>query len=569
MRFTKGNLNTDSIVTLTHGAQTLRWPVGILLRGRKVKKPGTSTLTEEEEERLIVDPFEHINQYFAQLPLSQQDRLFSIYQAIYNVMEPEGAEGITELRMALPQLIKQIFEICTPDSVAYWVKSTPTITFPADIRVYETLEESADRGDHFGLVNRPTQATYIKKDYWGLVVLVMMLRMLVPVWGRFLDNVEDLVSNNVKEMYALRLATKSALTDTDGYKRLEEYVDMYLSQDKYKNSVIKGGVSKEDVPFRIISILTVRRLAWVDFSGRVPNFSLVGRVYSGIDQEMDSAERMYNDAVKPKVPDSGSSSSDQENRSSVSELIKIKESYTAGDLTVMESAARAADLFITRMAPDMPREILDEALKVTELLSNRPPQPAQFMIAQMVMGAECKQMDCAWETNPKLRDKWDAMFPPRALDEMFLPESLSMMGVALALLWYRGHYDVAAMMTSSILKERSSSSFSVGSHQPPAKMSKEHQDQLKTYFPYAQRPAKTPRKDDLNNPKLANIEHNAAYINIEMIREKLQEQKWVLNLPKEWINKLPNHEGGRRYYLKSDIRNKFADLAISIATRSL
>lgn len=553
----------DANVILSHAGHELAWNVKILQRGKRgAKAGGAAARGEDEEEPIVIDPFEHLNKYFAQLQPAVQDQLFEVYQSIYNVMEPHGSDSVAELRKRLPPLIKRIFEICPPEQVSYWVRTEPSIRFPENIRVYETLEESAQKGDQFGLRSRPSQATYLRKDYWGLVVLVVLLRMLVPVWGRFLNNTVGVIGNDIKEMYALRLATRSALSDTDGYQRLEEYVNVYLSSDKFKNSVIGGGVSKEDVPFQTMAILVVRRLAWVDFTGRDPNFSLVGRVYSFIDQQMDSAERQFNESIKPKIPESGSAN-DQENRASVSELIKIKEPYTAGDLTIMESAAQKPRLFLARIAPDMPEEILAGALAAVEPLKNNPPQPVQFTILQNVMGAECPQRDGAWEEIPKFKDRWDALFPPRAIDEMNLLEDLSMMAVATALLWYRGHYDIAALMTASVAKERDG--FSNASSAPPAPFTKENREVLARYYPYAQRPPGKRRSDDLRNTNLPNV----AEENIEFIRDGLSHNSWVLNIPKDWIAKLPNHQGGRRYSVKSDIRNKLAELAISIATRSL
>lgn len=555
MRFDKKDAN----VILSHADQQLVWNVKILERGKRGAKAGGAAAAargEDEEEPIIVDPFEHLNKYYAQLPPATQTQLFEVYNAIYNVMEPHGSDSVLELRKKLPPLIRRIFEICPPEQVSYWVRTEPSIRFPENIRVYETLEESAQKGDQFGLRNRPSQATYLRKDYWGLVVLVVLLRMLVPVWGRFLNNTIGVIGNDVKEIYALRLATRSALAETDGYQRLEEYVNLYLAQDKFKNSVIGGGVSKEDVPFQTMAILTVRRLAWVDFSGRDPNFSLVGRVYTFIDQQMDAAERQYNESIKPKIPESGSAN-DQENRASVQELIKIKEPYTAGDLTIMESAAQKPQLFLNRIAPGIPPELLAGALAAVEPLKNNPPQPIQFTILQNVMGAECRQWDGELEENPKFRDRWDALFPPRAIDEMNLLEDLSMMAVATALLWYRGHHDIAALMTASPA--------GAASAPPPAQFTKENREALARLFPYAQRPPGKRRSDDLRNTNLPNV----AEENIEYIRDALSRTSWILNLPKEWIAQLPNHPGGRRYSVKSDIRNKLADLAISIATRSL
>lgn len=556
MRFQK----IDSNVMLYHGDQELRWIVKVLLRGR-----GGPNKAKNDEDLPTVDPFYHLNIYLERLPVQQQNQLFDVYKSIHNILtDPFGASNVGDLRRKLPPFFKRIFEICKPEDVSAWVHTTTSIVFPANIRVYETLEESAKQGDQFGLSTRPSEATYIRKDYWGLVVFVVMLRMLVPIWGQFFENTtsgnDGQISNDVKEIYALRLATQTALAKTDGYRRMAEYVGMYLSLDKYKNSVIAGGVAKEDVPFQILAILAVRRMAWVDYSGRDPEFNLVGRVYSFIEQQLDGADRTLNEQIKPKTPEGGAGN-DHENRQSVSEIIKIKEAYSAGDLTIVESAARKPALFLARICPDLPPEILASAMQIIEPLKKNPPTEAQFMLLQNVMGAEIRTRNGLWEKDPKLQETWDALFPPRAIDEMNLVESLLMMVVAIATLWYRGHHDVVAMMTASPARE-------AAVVQPPAPFTPENKEALQKWFPFAQRPASSRRKDQFRNPGFSDKE-NVAAININLIREGLSQHSWVLNIPNDWIKQLPNHTTGRRYYLKSDIRNKLAELAISIATRSL
>lgn len=559
MRFQK----SDSNVILSHGEQELLWNVKILERGTKRGMKAAGARENDEEETVaVVDPFRHVNMYIAEkLSPAEQTRLFEVYNAIYNAMEPHVSESVEELRRALPPLIKQIYQICTPESVSYWVRSSESnIRFPANIRVFDTLEESAERGDQFGIRNRPAEATYLRKDYWGLVVLVMLLRFMVPVWGRFLAVTDDSIVNEMKEMYALRLATRTALVDTDGYRRLEGYVNLYLSPEKYKNSVIGGGVAKEEVPFQTISILAVRRFAWVNFSGADPNFSLVGRVYAFIEQQSSSADRQYNESIKPKIPESGPAG-DHENRASVSELIKIKEPYAAGDLTIIESASRKPHMLISRIAPDMPPQILEQALKAIEPLKKRVPQPIQFTILQNVLGAECRQRDGDWETDPRFQDRWDVLVPPRAIDEMNLLEDLSMMAVGAALLWHRGHYDVAALMTAV----RGRDGYGNVGSPPPAAITKENEELLKRYYPYAQRPPGKRRNDDPRVVKIPNV----AVQNINFICDAVIRHTWALTIPPDWIAQLPNHTTGRTYPIKSDFRNKLAELAISIATRSL
>lgn len=562
MRFRKVTSVSDknSNVVIDHAGQELVWDVKILERGNKNANRNKEPATEEA---IPNDPFEHLNQYVAQLPVQKQNELFALYYDIHQILQPHGHHDIKDLRKRIPPLIKQIFQVCTPDSIAHWVNGTPTIVFPASIRVFETLKESAEKGENFGLRNRPEEATYLRKDYWGLVVLVMVARLLVPVWGRFLANIDSTVNNHYKEIYALRLATKTALVDTDGYKRLENYINIYLTPEKFKNSAMEGSVPKEDAPIQTMAILLVRRMAWVDISGRDPKFSLVGRVYSFIEQHLEGADRQYNERVKPKIPDNGVSGNDQENRASVSELIKIREPYPAGDLTLAEACARTPEMFIARMHPEMSEgNWLELGLKAVEPLRRHAPQQYQFTIMQNVCGAECRQRDGLWEVDPKFRERWDAFFPPRAIDEMNLIEDLNMMAVVAALLCYRGFVDIAALMTATPLKDRDGNS--IAGSPPPAELTDENKKALAVHFPYQQRPSGKLRNDNPRTIKLVNV----AGTLIDNITSSLINYQWILNIPTPWIKMLPDHDGTRRYAVKSNFRNRFAELAISIATRS-
>jgi hypothetical protein len=562
VRFRKEYAPKSSTIVIEHAGQELVWDVKILERSNKKPQRGKA---EEDDgiERLPFDPFFHVNQYLNQLPLQKQNDLFEAYRNIREILEPYAHDSIKDLRKRIPPYLQKIFLICPPDDVAKWVHLTPTIVFPNGIRVYDTYEESAEHGEGFGLRNRPADATYIKGDYWGLVVLVMLARLLVPVWGQFLENINEEVNNQFKEIYALRLASNTALTMTDGYARLEAYIGRYLTPEKFKNSAMEGSVPREDAPFQTLAILIVRRLAWVDFSGSDPSFSLIGRVYSFIEQHLEGADRQFNERVKPKIPESGAGGSDQENRASVSELIKIREPYSAGDLTLPEACARSPEMFLPRMHPEMDETWLQLGLKAVEPLKRHRPQQVQFTILQNVLGAECRQLDGQWEVDPKFRERWDALFPPRAIDEMNLVEDLNMMAVGTALLCYNGFYDIAAIMTGTPAKDREGNP--LGSSPPPAELTDANLAALAAQFPYTQRKEGKRRTDNPTSPKLPNV----AVRLINNITQDVAKYQWLLNLPPQWLKQLPGHDGSRRYVVKPDFRNRFAELATRIATRAL
>jgi hypothetical protein len=555
-----GAAKTPASVILTHGDQSITWSVKMLEINRgKVRMTGVVDPNSEDDIPQVAEPYEHLNEYLALLNAQQLNELFGIYQTVYRELE-DPMNDVPDLLKKLPELIAKIFKICTPQTVSNWVRTTGSIRFPSNIRVYPTLQESAERGDQFGLSRRPASATYIEEDYWGLVVMVVLVRMITPILGHFLNKIDSAISPNLRDMYTLRLATRSALAETDGYNRLKDYIAVHLNSEKFKNSVIGGGVSKEDMPFNALAQIIIRRLTRVDYSGRVPSLSLVGIVHKVIHNLMNNADRHLNSAVRSKKQ-TETPGSDQENRISVSERVNVKEEHSVGEVVMLEKATYNIHGIIRMAAPHVSDELIEQAISMMDVWKRVPPKPVQFTICQNAMGIECPQIDGQWETDPSLQEIWDTMYPVRGLDLTNMLASLNMMAVASVVLWDRGHYDIVALMTASAAKDRDG--YSNASNASPSNMSKDLRDKLHELFPYSQRQGGKRRSEEYRATAMGNVAIDC----IEDIRVGLDVYSWNLNLPKEWLNKLPNHTTGRRYALKSDIRNKLAEFAISVATR--
>lgn len=546
--------NNGPIVFIRHGQQELEWNVKILERSKRSRStPGSANVEADQEEVLEqADPFYQLNQYLAYLPPEKQDQLFGIYSEIYQVFE--YSSDFRELMQRISPLLKKMFQICPADGISYWVRTVSTIVIPSDIRVHNTIEESiAADGDQYGIRQRPVESTYLRGDYWSLIVLVLMLRLVMPIWGRFMSATVGVVGNELKEFYALKLIGRTDLINTDGFKRLEAYVQLHMSEEKIKNSVIAGKVSKEDFPQLMLALVVVRRLAWVDFSGLNQTFSLVAWVYSFIDQNMNSMDRSMNEAIKPKIPENGAPHGDHENRQSVFELVKIKEPIATGRIGIMESVARRPHVVAARIAPDMPPEILETMLEVVPKLQSSSLQQGQIYLLQLVLGVECQDL---------LDNEWGAVFPARGVDELVLLEVLNMIAVGAAFFWHHGYYELAAILTATPATEQFGATSA--SSAAPAALTKENKEQLAMYWPHSARPSGKKR----NEIGRVAAGPNVAIDNIELIRENLNQNSWILNLPKNWLDKIPNHNGNRRYALRSDIRNRLAEFSIGLVTRS-
>lgn len=524
-----------SIATMTYRNEGLDWNVKAFDRNRqKVNNLGYEAEVE------VVDPFDQLNAYWASLPEAKQELIFQAYKEAFDVFE--NSEGLSALMTGLSPLIQRLIDLHKYEEVNHWVRMYSTIGIPKDARVYQTLAENVQKGEQFGSQEWPRESTYLIDDYWGLIVLILTLRALYPIWGRFMSTITDDIDTTLKEFYAFKMLSKTSLMKADNFKKLEAYVRHYVPQEKVKNSAVAGYVSTEDFVSWMFGLVLVRRLSLLKFDGSNPQFSLVSSIWSFINQTMKGYEKTVNETIKPKNPEGGQASKDKSNKASNLELVKIKEKITNGDVVALNFFAGNTALLAEIRCPQVPPELLIDSMAIVARLESTMLQQPQVTLLQ-------------WVIAPVL--------PPRSIDHLEKKEVLSAMAVAFALLWHKKYYDLAALLTASV--EDNTNVMKMGGVESRTRISKENQERLLELYPHLPEPSSRRTEDkDKSVKKIC-----TAFKSIELLQAGFSNPSWLLNLPKSWYSMVPNHLGRRRYSVPADIRNKLAEIAIAIATKTL
>lgn len=537
----------ETVVKVSHKGNTIEWNAKAFKlsdRTREFQRADDPDVPQD-------DPFDQLNLYLNYLSEEKQDLLFEQYVAAHNVFMNSSGD-MAHLIQSLTSVVKEIWKICPIADIAYWVKSMSTIRIPTEAKVFHTMEENAKNGELYGSNNWPRESTYLVEDYWNLIYLIAALRLLYPIWGTFVLHADGEVGNTLKYFYALKIITSTSIVECEGYKQMQRYLKHHLVLDNdLDRNTFNGGVSTADFPEWITSMVLVRKFSQFNYSGSNSKFNMVATFFKYVEGLVNSLTSHLKRVIQPKIHEGSAFQGDQEKRpDSPFEMVKIKEEIPIGDIVIMNECALDVETIAYRLCPDLPPELLAEAVHVAnnvwmDIMFDQ----NQITILQWVMGKEYIQHD----------GEWDVVFQPRAVDELERDGNISLMAAAAAALWHRGYHDLAALMTAKRIDPRDT--IQMLRPETPLPWNKEIKEKLAELYPHVPRPTGNKRDTTKKMPP-------GIIDDIDTIRENFSLCNWNLTLPKSWLDKSSLTRGNRRYVVKANFRNNLAELSIAIASRT-
>jgi hypothetical protein len=471
------------------------------------------------------DIFEHINEYWRSLPRSDQDKIFNIYAEIKDLFDSYKDER--ELVSQLYRLVAQLFEFHDLEKVKNWL-----YFHGSNIHTPEKLEDEFDEGNNS---NMTRERTYTKPEYKSLVALAVVLRIMIPIWGEYHHRTKEETNVTFKEMHAFRLLGHANIINSVPMEKLRVYVEKSLPAEKPKSSAILGGLSSEDFPFWILSLVIVRRLAIGDVRGIDSNSTLVTFIFKFIDQKArghDSAFKMG--MVKDKIVEG--QGQEGENNLSKLEGYKIKQDIAAGDIGAISFYMKDSVRVAQAVRPDIDLGILSQSLAAVQSLQGTEIAKCQLTLTQTVLKSAVS---------------------PRGLLHLSAPEMLNAIAVAQALLWHRGFYELAGLLTASAVPNRDELQLGRGT---PGRLSKEMSDTLMQLFPFARVSA--------GKQKMGKAPPCSAIESIKLMDDGFSFNAWKLNVPADWLVRLTGSKTQRQYLCPNDTRIKLGELVIALTTKT-
>lgn len=501
-----GSLATTAI--MTHGEASIQWDASVIEKTSFTGK---------------FDIFEQLNGYWETQPKAKQDKIFSTYVRIKETFGSIWDHDL--LTQRLYDLIAELLSYHELEDVAHYV------SFYSNIRIPDTVKATfVDSDDNPGTRER----TYLKEDYHWLAVMTLALRSMIPVWGEYISRTEEEAGTTYKEYYATRLLAKSGIIHTQAWEKLRVFVEHSLPADKSMVSAILGGISSEDFPFWILSLVVVRRLTVGDLRGVEPGASLVTFIYKYIGQRAKGHDANFIGAVKEKTLENHSQ--DGENNLSKLEGCKTKQEISAGDIAVQWFYASNTEMVAKRICPDIDMQVLQQSLTSVQALQGQQLWKPQVVVSQ-------------WVLRPALS--------PRGQELLEKMTVIDCIGVTQALLWHRGHKEIAGLV--SAIAQSSKNAMSLTGTNQRHRIPKDLVEEINRLYPYSRRAGKQNRSGKAMNSEAVQA--------VELVEKMFSEHDWRLTLPPAWVHELTG-TNDQRYPVPADIKIKLAQLVLAIAKRT-
>lgn len=503
MRLSIGQYSSGlSEIIAEHNGESLEW------RGNTYNR---TKLAEPEKF------FDDINGYWAGLPFTQQNEIWAIYKQINDTLNVvlNGSKTHSTLQI----LLKKLYLLHPLDSLNYWIRMKSKVKYPPDLKTEFTKDDIKEM-------------TYLRSDYEGLLTLTLALRIVLPVFSKYMAAAEKESGGQFKEYLAMSLLATTNIAECAYMERLRVYVAASSSIDENKPSLalILGGLGSAQIPAYLLALAVTRRVAVAELKTSGDPVVIISNVWNYISSTSRDLDKKFGGSTKDKnVTESAS----EDDKSSVVENYKIKQEVT-------EAATIPDTVFMERYI-DVPRQI-DPTITEQEIkrlwnhqriLSTFTPLPFQLYLA-------------GWVLAPTVS--------ARSIEHLEYNALIIALVTAQGLLWHWGFPDLAALMTATKAPpapgmEFGSSMMSRGYKAATPEMI----EVLDSQYPYWKRTSKKGGRT---------IDSNYALIGVRELMQEINASDWELKAPKDLIESVTMLEYDNGYAAPLDLEYQLVDFII-------
>lgn len=523
-------------------------------KGYSNAKPGAMKEDETSATGQRVSLFDEINEFVSRLSKEDQEKLYQYYCRIDNIFTEFGkttaetvatAETISNSRMLnelLSDAIKDIYDIVLFEDLREYVVTNRKLKIPPDLMdSYATSDK---------VTPRYMQRTYLRNEYIDLVSVALGLRLMIPVWGRFLpiSGKEDRVS--MKELHAYQLLSKSKIYKATGvispasrwfgeildgeepnltvFSRLETYLAANLKEEEYELAVSFKHLSSEEVPEYLMAQGLVRKAAVAPLSVEYGEQHMMKIIFNYCCSNNNRKPTVFGGNIKQKVD----VETQLDDNSSVLCVYKMKEQVSAGDLMICQKYVMRYLNAARTIEPNLSEERIEACVKATLAIDRFIPTESQTTLCVWIMSTVIA--GCIVE----IYDRKEPL--------------LVSMAIAQAVLWEWDLPQLAILLTA---KKIPLAEGEILGHVPRTPVSDTNQALLGVVNPY--------EYTDNRGNEVA-MSSNTAMRGIERISQEFFKSEWEPRCCKELAASYYRSDKTRRVEVSPDFRDQAAQLLVKL-----
>jgi hypothetical protein len=499
--------DSKSVILIDDNGQSLTWNVSMFERTRFVD---------------IDTVFRDINGYFEFLPPDRRQKIWDAYQEIWNTFDQ--VYDPNRLASKLTGQLAALYELMPQAELEHWLKFYGQVVYPPNLKL-----------EHDPLDKTP-QRTYLKSDYQGLVMLVVIFRPMVPIWGEYMRRIKDDVGAVWKEYEAMRLLKHTWIAQSEPLHRLRQYIETSVEWDSNSNtdtSAILKGLGSAEKPEWLMSMTAIRRMAVGDIDASEENgtiVSIISNIYGFVTSTLKDLDRKFDGGIKEKHPED----SHTDDESSKLESYRVKQDVTAGD--IMMFSVYTED--VVRMVHHI--DVTVDHATILACLENTKGMDQLFIRKHHLTL-------CQWVMQSNL--------PARAIPCLTKPALLRVMASVQAILWHWGYPELAALVTADAVPDARSN---VVMAEGRSRIPKELIEELAVLFPHA---------DPGDKNSATNVKSNRACLAIAALTKELAMETWQLKAPNALVKSCQGVDAYSRLTAPQSVQEMLARLVIQLTKK--
>lgn len=509
--------DTQPFVQIKHNNEELMFNISVF---------GKRNFQGEQEGTL-----NYINDYWNQLPIERQNKIFDIYKAIDHGFENNFRKD--DLTSYTTGLVAELMNAIDYNNVLYWVQHKANIKISEAFTV--DYEHSFDN-------NTSREKTYTRTDYIKLVSLSVMIRAMIPIWGEYISLQRRAVGNLYKEANAFRLLSSSSVMLSEPMQKLGTYIENIVGDKKYDPNNIHDGITSEDFCHWELSKICVRKLTVGIIENINPGTHLVSGVFKDLFRDLQGRDMNSEETYREKKgKDEEKNANGFGDKISTLERYRFKFRISPGEIAELEHSMRDINEAVHHITYQVtPEELYLSLRTVIDRPHNELMQPQINLLR--------------WIFSPAIS--------PRGMMFMQIPTILQALGACEAILWKMGYKYLAVLMSSYAILDERSATMRVSPTDSKMQIPSELMHKLDVLFPF-HRTMKV-KKNEINNGDNKIVNMTAKTINDTA--DNFRMFSWAPTCSEDKLMELFG-TNSRRTPIRPDIKIEIAKLIVDIGER--